>query len=579
MVACAVKVEIAFDSNFSTPDADRTWTDVSSRAVAGAVAITWGRADQFAQCEPLTCSLPLANEDGALTPGNAAGAYYPNVKLDRPIRVSVTPIGGAASVRFTGYVDAWPTVWPFGTDQGSVYTNITATSRSGRLALRNALYGDITQNALAAGATSVFPLDDPDGSTQGTSVIGDQVLKIVGSGTPAKFSGGAVQLRGGQYLTSYAPLPAEFSVALSFLSNSRGGVDLLPAETYSATELVAANDGVYHRLVLTVDTGVYAIYLDGVEVAVSVSAVDTTLRIGRPSATRTPSAWVRDVAYFPTALTSGEVADDYSAFNGGYGEFTDDRLVRYAGFAGILAAEVDADAGAVAMGATDIAGLALVDAFRVVESTEGGVLTDARDGSLRLFGRGARYNSSPVVTLSMASEEVGADYSPTLDRFALRNEVTGTNAATSLGAISSGEAVSLTARDQASIDEYGPVGSAVEVNAADSSEAYAAASWIVSSYAEPRERIPSLTVDLLPLDLAQTQNALSVFVGSRVEITGRPAQDATSTIELFAEGGTESFSADGASLTWSVSPIALNDSVLFFDGVGHEFDAGYYFGR
>lgn len=578
MVACAVTVEIAFDSNFTTPAADRTWTDVSGRAY-GSVSIGWGRSDQFSSCEPLTCSLSLKNDDGALTPGNAASAYYPNVKLDRPIRVTVTPEGGSDSVRFTGYVDAWPTVWPFGTDQGSVYVNLTATSRSGRLALRNALYADLTQSAVSAGATSVFPLDDPDGSTGGTSVVGDQVLKIAGSGTPAKFSGGAVQLRGGQYLTSYAPLPAEFTVALSFLSNSRGGVDLLPAETYSATELVAANDGIWHRLVLTADTGAYAVYLDGVEVAVSVTAQDTTMRIGRPSATRTPSAWVRDVAYFPTALTSGDVTADYSAFNGGYGEMTDDRLVRYAGFAGIPSAEVDADAGAVAMGATDIAGLAVVDAFRVVESTEGGVLTDARDGSLRLFGRGARYNTSPVVTLSMAAEEVGADYSPTLDRFALRNEVTGTNAATSLGAIASGESVSLTARDQDSIGEYGTASAAVEVNAVDGSEAYGAASWIVASYAEPQARIPALTVELLPLDLAQTEAALGVFVGSRVEITGRPEQDATSSIELFAEGGTETFAADGGSLTWSVSPIALNDSVLIFDSSGHEFDAGYYFGR
>lgn len=578
MVACAVKVEIAFDSGFSTPAVDRTWTDVSTRAY-GAVTVGWGRADQFSSCEPLTCSLTLDNTDGALTPGNAASAYYPNVKLDRPIRVTVTPEGGSDSVRFTGYVDAWPTVWPFGTDRGSVYVNISATSRTGRLALRNALYADLTQNAIAAGATSVFPLDDPDGSTVGTSVVGTQVLKLAGSGTPGKFSGGAVQLRGGQYLTSYAPLPTEFTIALSFLSNSRGGVDLLPAETYSATELVAANDGTWHRLVLTVDTGVYVIYLDGVEVAVSVTSIDTTMRIGRPSATRTPSAWVRDVAYFPTALTSGDVTADYSAFNGGYGEMTDDRLVRYAGFAGIPSTEVDADAGAVEMGATDITGMALVDAFRVVESTEGGVLTDARDGSLRLFGRGARYNTSPTVTLSMAAEEVGADYSPTLDRFALRNEVTGTNAATSLGAIAVGESVSVTARDQGSIDEYGTAGAAVEVNAVDSSEAYGAASWIVSSHAEPQERVPALTVDLLPLNLAQTAAALGVFVGSRVEITGRPEQDATSSVELFAEGGTETFTADGASLTWSVSPIALNDSVLFFDGVGHEFDAGYYFGR
>ncbi len=578
MVACAVKVEIAFDSGFTTPAADRTYTDVSARAF-GSVSIGWGRSDQFGTCEPLTCSLQLSNEDGALTPGNTGSAYYPNVKLDRPVRITVTPAGGAPSVRFVGYVDAWPMSWPFGTDLGSVCVNLTATSRTGRLGLRNALYSDLVENARSAGATAIWPLDEPEGSRQGLSIVSTDVLKIAGSGAPVTFSGTNVHLRGGQHLTSSLTLGTDYTVALSFFSTSRGGVDIMPVQTSNDSVLVDANDGRWHRLVLTVAGGVPSgadMYLDGAAVSVTFVNVRTSnLTLG----TIDPSAWIRDVSYYPSVISGGDIADDYAAFNGGFGDMTDDRLVRYASFVDILPVEVDADAGAVAMGATDIAGLAALDAFRVVESTEGGVLTDARNGDLRLIGRGARYNSSPTVSLSVADEEVGADYSPTLDRFTLRNDVTGTNAATSMGQISQGEAVSWTARDDASIAEYGTAGGSIEINAADPTEAYAAASWMVANWSDPAPRVPNLTVDLLPLDLAQTAACLAVFVGDRVAITGRPSQDSTSTAEFFAEGGTETYAADGATITWSVSPIALNDSVLIFDESGHEFDAGYYFAR
>lgn len=574
MVACAVTVEIAFDSNFTTPAVDRTWTDVSARAY-GEVAINWGRSDQFSPCEPLTCSLSLANEDGALTPGNVSSTFYPNMKLDRPIRVTVTPAGGADSVRFTGYIDAWPTTWPFGTDLGSVYANITATSRTGRLGLRSALYDELTQHAITGGATGIWSLDEPEGAKRGLSVVGDDVLGIGGGGIPLKFAGVAVQIRGGQYLTSHLVLGTDYTVGLSFYSTSRGGKDLMPIQTTNDSALLDANDGIWHRLLLTVTSSTTGVlYLDAEEISVDFLAIRTgNLRIGFLS----PSAWVRDVHYYPSVLSAGDAADDFAAFNGGYGDTTDDRLVRYASYVEIPSAEVDADAGAVLMGATDVAGLAPLDAFRVVESTEGGVLTDARDGSLRLIGRGARYYSTPTVSLSMADEEVGADYSPTLDRFTLRNDATGTNAATNMGQIRQGESVSWNYRDEDSIAEYGTAGGSVEVNAADSSEAYAAASWLVANWSEPAPRVPNLTVDLLPLDASLVADVLDVFVGDRIEVTGRPAQDSTTSAAFFAEGGTETWGADVATITFNVSPIALADSVLRFDT--DSFDAGKIFGR
>ena len=112
------KVEIAFDSGFRTPEGDRTWTDVSDYAEMTAldgIQITRGRSDEISGIEPSTCTVTLDNSDGRFTPRNAAGAYYPNVKRGRPLRVTVTH-DGVDYVRFTGYVAQWPVQWPTAVD-------------------------------------------------------------------------------------------------------------------------------------------------------------------------------------------------------------------------------------------------------------------------------------------------------------------------------------------------------------------------------------------------------------------------------------------------------------------------------
>jgi hypothetical protein len=38
------------------------------------------------------------------------------VKLGRPIRVTATPVDGAISTRFLGFIDELPTEWSDGTD-------------------------------------------------------------------------------------------------------------------------------------------------------------------------------------------------------------------------------------------------------------------------------------------------------------------------------------------------------------------------------------------------------------------------------------------------------------------------------
>ncbi|GKQ34598.1 LamG domain-containing protein [Streptomyces sp. A012304] len=67
-----------------------TWTDITQYVndVRG-VTITRGASDELSDTQPGTATIVFDNEDGDLTPGNAASPFYPYVRRNTPIRISV----------------------------------------------------------------------------------------------------------------------------------------------------------------------------------------------------------------------------------------------------------------------------------------------------------------------------------------------------------------------------------------------------------------------------------------------------------------------------------------------------------
>lgn len=67
-----------------------TWTDITDRVdqVQG-VTITRGASDELSETQPGTATLTLDNQDGSLTPGNPNSPFYPYVRKNAPIRVSI----------------------------------------------------------------------------------------------------------------------------------------------------------------------------------------------------------------------------------------------------------------------------------------------------------------------------------------------------------------------------------------------------------------------------------------------------------------------------------------------------------
>lgn len=115
MTSPTYKVEIAFDSGWATAAGSRTWTDVSDYVLwSDGININVGRRDERSVADANQLSLTLKNTDGRFTPGKTGGAYYPNVKIGRPIRVTAqTPpkkdanLLSAANADFESGVGSW----------------------------------------------------------------------------------------------------------------------------------------------------------------------------------------------------------------------------------------------------------------------------------------------------------------------------------------------------------------------------------------------------------------------------------------------------------------------------------------
>lgn len=117
-----------------TAPASITWTDITryTDTVRG-VAISRGASDELSETQPGTATLRLDNADGRFTPGNSSSPYYPNVRRNTPLRVSVAvmpTLSGSAPYPMAMLGDTFdddridPTLWP---------TNSGATETGGRL--------------------------------------------------------------------------------------------------------------------------------------------------------------------------------------------------------------------------------------------------------------------------------------------------------------------------------------------------------------------------------------------------------------------------------------------------------------
>lgn len=614
-----VVVEIAFGSGWSTPAASRVWTDVSAYVeLDRTMTIAHGRGDEHAQAEASRLSLVFDNRDGRFTPELASSPYYPNVKIGVPIRVTATPPGGVASTRFVGSVDEWPVEWGGVDDQA--WTPVTATGRTARIN-GSPLSGTADLEILATSPAYYWPLSEAAGATEGLDAVGTGPSMMSHSdpdadGTPAVFGGpsvldtdslpAATVTIGGRSLRSYGSGQVTQATAITMIAAFRvtaedkqvaiyPAIIRAPDNTEVATMYIVEDemwvvqvsrngtdsspvdlpynvwDGEPHVVAMAFSGGptnaIITGYLDGTQLLEYMGGfavfetIMTDVQTGIFSAASAGAnegleGQIGRVGVWHRRLSDAEIADLSAAMLDGFAEDSGARVERVAAYAGIASTEVSADTDGhdVAHQATD--GRTPLSVLRDAETTEGGVLFDGKDGALTFHARERRYTAASAFTLDMAAQEVGADYAPVYDRTSLQNDVT--------VSLADGTA-SVRYADQASIDAYGPAGGSVELASSSTTAPYERATWLVNTYADPKMRVPSLTVDLLTLDAARQALLLSADVGTRFTVSGQPVQMASSTGDYFIEGWTETIGPESYSFTLNVSDATPLVSTFILD--------------
>jgi hypothetical protein len=596
-----VKTEIAWNAGFLTAAASRIWTDVSAYVeLDQGLTITVGRGDERSEADANHLTLTLDNSDGRFTPGKTGGAYYPNVLLNRPIRVTGTPVDGAAQVEFLGFIDEWPIEWSDGTER-SAYVTVSASSRLSRLGTQAQLKSIVETTILADGPVAYYTLGEPAGSTQANDSSGNRaaaatIVTVGGAAivfgnatgpgtdglTAAQFPGpGALR---GDYLRAPATTAtySGVSVEVFFLASaipSLGDAGLASIEvTGSTLELgvqqvtgqVACDvigigvgvltagsmcDGATHHACATWDGVTLTLYVDGA--LVGSTAVAGTPKLGTLSLGGNFAGVEAHAAVYGVALTAGQVASHASAGLTGYaGDTTSARLIRYAGYAGIESAGVSAETGQTTVQHVDTTDKQPVELMRVMETTEGGVLFDHRDGTLTFHNRAHRLTAASVLTLDMSQHMVESDYQPKMDRTTLANDITAQDV--------SGEFTAHVFDAQSRNIDHGVASASIETASQDDDEPLFLASWLLYKYKQPAVRIPTLTVDCLA-QVGKTPNCSTVLaasVGDKITVGNRPTQDSSSSASFFVEGYSRVYGLESCRTTFNVSPSSPDDQTL-----------------
>lgn len=157
----SVVVEVAFASEPFDPAP--VWTDVSAYVdLTSAVRVRRGRQSETDDVQPGTLSLTLDNSDGRFTAGNAASPYYPNVTINRRIRVRAVH-SGTTHYLFDGHVDKWPVAWQNGVRS---LAPITATDRT-KLLARRPMRTLFEEQQLLDAPLAMYPMQSGTGTTVG----------------------------------------------------------------------------------------------------------------------------------------------------------------------------------------------------------------------------------------------------------------------------------------------------------------------------------------------------------------------------------------------------------------------------
>lgn len=593
-------IKVEFDPTGDASTTSPSWVDITSYVrLADGITSSRGRTDERSTAQPGSLSLSLNNDDGRFTPGLSSGAYYP-LRIRCPVRVSVKPPGaGAYTVLWTGLVDQFDPGWESGKRANC---QITASDRLARMQRRTMSLWE-TECHLVTGANLLWPLvEDNAATTIGEVASGTTnyslAVTLVGASGSVDFGAGQLPVddgtvtaltptssTSGYHMTSTLPwfgTTSGFSMSALILTNVSAAAGVLRATdlfgniieiqttaagkakavstnvfsgvTTTVTSAAGVCDGVFHQVGLSLDTGgTLTLYVDGASAGTSAGASLTTYAsatIGGVSGSLYSGQVSHCAIWADMTPTTAMMTNAYAAISGGAGETTTDRFTRICGFGDVTGTTIGT--GLSTMGVQPVSGKSTLDALNDCGDAELSPVYLTAVGAPALAARDQRYNAT--VALTLTAYDIGRDVSFVVNDETLINDTHAIRPATGASEVRS--------TNPASISRYGTHDESLTINVNDDTQLAGIAQWRSTIYAEPAPRTATLVVDAWSKQATVSLTDLAALeVGSRVQVTGLPSTAPSTSLDLFAEGFSDTISANGWTRTINTSPVSASGSV------------------
>jgi hypothetical protein len=329
------------------------------------------------------------------------------------------------------------------------------------------------------------------------------------------------------------------------------------AADFAATSASSFADGATHDVEVTVSqsggTVTVKVFGDSIQVASATYSAAllpayTKLQVGGTPSGRCFNGVICHVGAYLSALSAAQVLEHYTATSTGFeGERTDQRIRRYAHWAGFADADMALDVGSSASVCfTDTTGQSFLQAMQDVAQTENGMLFIDGQGRLVFYARSRGYsNPAPKATVDANLLGAGAKFVESTQ--GIVNDLS--------GARPTGPAIR--ARDTSSSDEYGihNPGDLTLLVTSDT-EVADAVNWRVYTNSTPLVRIPQTDLDAYTDTSGYQAQLRSLELGDRLTITGLPSTAPASTVDLVVEGYSETIGLG----VWTISANTSNYS-------------------
>ena len=603
-------VTVSLDDGTGTFPYDiSAWVEIGQNG--GPIQITRGRADEFGEIQPGTCSLVLDNTDGRFSLGSTIINATSPIFVDNQIRVTFT-VGAVTKDRLTGYVQTWPVEWPGGGDDLAL-ARITAVDVLARLS-RRPLRSVIEEEILLDLPYVYYTMGEPAGATAAgdTSGNGRAPLAVTGSGVDVVFGTAtgpgtdsltAVQFAAGKYLSgplgpianrgftliaavNVTSAPASLAPIVGLPFDNPGGA-WIAADVGNVLQLGGWRAPTGGPLTITGQAGTYAVgqttavavavnsagnvvstYQDGALLGtgswtvmpnstMSVLNVGSQVIGGTSTTIVQPNGVVAHLAIIPTELDAAHVAAIGDAMlNGFSAERSDRRISRYLAYGGVPTAQQVLEVGLQTnVPHYEITGNSVATAVAKVNEAEVGIVFARGDGKVVSHNRQHRQLKT-TADWSLTAVDIGPATGVTTDMQQVANIATDSRQG---GAIQS-------AQNAASITKHGQYPASYDsLLVATDAQALDRINWQVGTHAEPAARFNNLQVDLYKATQSFQENALAREVGDRIAVTGLASQAPAGLADQIVEGWTETLSIAEWSITFNTSPWALEQAWVLGD--------------